>query len=253
SVSLFGLTVYWVRHAGVIQGWIRRLILSLLGFVVCLFIFFVTILTKIKEGSITALLFTALVVGVCYFIRYYNQKIERLKRELNESLEKPLLKGESNVAREIDPKLPTAIFFAKGTGPALHTILWVERMFPKHFKNYIFLSYGVVDTGSYGSDRALEALKLKTDHALKYLVDFAEEHGVAAKAVGDFGIDPIEGMSGLAAQISEEYPNSVFFAARYIYEKENILSRLIHSDFSLAIQRKLQSLGMRMLIIPLKI
>lgn len=253
SVSLFGLSVYWWRHRGKQEGWLRRLCLSSLGFIVCVFILCVTVSSTLGTGGATSVLFTAAVVTICYLLRRYYERYEKLKNDLNTSLEVPLKRGELAEPLTLDATAPTAIFLAKGTGAALHTILWVERMFPGHFKNYVFVSYGVVDTGSYGSDRELDGLKLKTDHALKYLVNFAADHDIAAKSVSGYGTDPIEGIATITAQLNEEFPNAVYFAARYIYPKENLITRLIHSDFSLAVQRRLQSLGMRMLIVPLKL
>lgn len=253
SVSLLGLSVYWWRNRKEQAGWLKRFILSSLGFSVCMVILLLTVVSRFGHGSGAAVLLTIVVVATCYFLKSYYDKYERLKRELNESLKIPLKSKMPAITEKIDTSLPTAVFFAKGSGPAMHTILWVERMFPKHFKNYVFVSYGVVDVGSYGSDRAVNTLKKNTDADLDYLVRFASDHGISAKSVSDYGIDPVEGIAKIVEGLNEEFSNPVYFAARYVYPKENIVSRFIHSDFSLAIQRRLQSLGTRMLIIPLKL
>ena len=155
--------------------------------------------------------------------------------------------------RRIDKSKPTAVFLVKGIGAALHTILWVERMFPKHFHNYVFVSYGWVDTGSFGSDIALERLQKHVDKTVEYLTHFSQSHGIATTSIKEYGANPIEAVSEIAASINQDYDNAVFFASRYVYREDLLINRYLHSDFSMMVQRQLQNIGTKILIVPLKL
>ena len=252
SVSLLGLVVYWWKKRNEKPRWLRSLALSLLAFVVCVIILVITVITNIFPSGILALLFTALVISIGYSFKRAYQRHSELKRKLDKSLEIKLGdREEVNVM--VDKDAPTAVFLVNRLGASMHTILWVERLFPNHFKNYVFLSYGMVDTGTFGSTKSLDILQTQTNRILKYLTYFSTQRGIAAVIKQQFGTQPIEDMVSMAEEINVEFSNTVYFSARYIYPDENLFTRMMHSDFSLMVQRKLQNMGVKMLIVPLEL
>lgn len=252
TVSLIGLVKYWWQQRKTRETWLRPMILSLVASTICSIILVVILISKFTSGSGVAILITLVVISGCMLIKRYYDRYEKLKRQLDRTLE-VTLSDSDRPTRTIDRTQPTAVFLVSGLGAALHTMLWVERMFPAHFKNYVFLSYGWVDTGSFGSDTALQRLQAHTERTVMYLSNFCQHHDIATTSVTEFGTTPMESVTDLAQKISEEYTNAVFFASRYVYRDEPFLSRLLHSDFSLVVQRKLQSIGTKMLIVPLQL
>ena len=115
---------------------------------------------------------TAVVVLFCYYCRKQYRSHLTLKRKLDEGLKIALQKRNDSYI-PCDPDDPTAVFLLQSVGEAMHMILWVERMFPKRFKNYIFMTYGQVDMGCFGSDRALYLMQANRKRVLSYLQDFA--------------------------------------------------------------------------------
>lgn len=254
SISLFGLSVYWWKHRGKKAFWLRRLILSFTGFAVCAFILVITVITKFTSGAWIALVISVLSIGICVVLHKHYKHYELLKTNLDKELTTALGELErTEAASELKPSDYTAIFFIKDIGAALHTILWVERMFPKYFKNYIFVSYGNVDTGSFGSDNALKLLRKRTDKITNYLIRFAKTNGIAAKAELGYGANAMNDITAIIERLNQEFPQNVCFASQYIYRKENLLTRLIHSDFTTALQKHLQNIGTKMLIVPLRL
>lgn len=254
SISLLGLLVYCIKHRETQEAWFRRLLLSATGFIVCTFILVITVISKFFEGSWVALFSSGLLVAFCVFLKKHYQHYEKLKKKLDEDLKISL--GELEPIREelkLVPTAPTAIFFVKGVGAALHTILWVERMFPHYFRNYLFVSYGTVDTGSFGSDDAIQRLQVETSKVTNYLIRFANGNGIAAKASVQYGAKPLADMTEMIGKLNDEYPQNVCFASQYIYRRENMFTRLIHSDFTAGLQRQLQAIGIKMLVVPLKL
>ena len=252
SVSLLGLQVYWWKNRHKKPHWFRSFVLACSAYIVCVIILMITVFTKFFTDGWISLAITGLMISICFFFRKSYKKHNKLKKNLDKLLEVKLSE-KAEYQPEIDPNKPTAVFLINRLGAAMHTIMWVERLFPNHFKNYVFLSYGLVDTGSFGSTNALKILQKHTNRTLKYLTHFANQRNIAASSKRGFGTQPIEDIVTMSEEINSEFNNTVYFSARYIYPKENIINRLMHSDFALMVQRRLQNIGVKMLIVPLEL
>ena len=154
----------------------------------------------------------------------------------------------------LDAAKPTAVFFVgKNRGVAMHALLWVQRLFPEHFKNFIFLSVGEVDSQSYDGEGALRTLRYEMENSLRYYVNFCHAHGLAAKSYLAFGTDPVAELIKLTDQVTKEFPNAVCFASKLIFAEENMFTRWLHNQTALAIQQKLHVMGRQMVILPMKV
>lgn len=253
SISLLGLAKYWWQNRDQ-EKWLRRFTLSGLGFLTCFLILIVTLFTKFKQGSWIAISATLILMGLCFLLKRHYERYQQLKHKLDKDLEIPLedIQREEDTLR-IDPEKPTAVFLVKEIGSTLHTLLWVERMFPKHFKNYVFVSYGNVDTGSFGSEKALNLLKRRTKRILNYLVSFTRQNGIAATTMEGYGASPMADIPKIASELQEKYSSNVFFIPQYIHGNETFFSRFLHSNFAEMIQKQLQAIGIKLLVVPLRL
>ncbi len=149
SLSLLGLCIYWWRHRGE-RRWIVRFGLSLLGLSVTATVLVITLVEKFTAGGRLTVLVTGLVVALCVLVkRHYTTTRAELARADELFAGNPPLVDSSSI-RPIDPAQPTAIVLVgKHRGVSMHALLWVERLFPGHFKNMIFLAVGEVDAQSY--------------------------------------------------------------------------------------------------------
>ncbi len=253
AISLFGLCVYWWRHRKEHDNWRARLALSATGFMVCSVILVMLLVDKFTEGGwLTALIIIA-IIGLCVIIRsHYNWAKEQIRKVDEIFANQPF--GSIVKAPKPDPSLPTAAFLVGSSrGGGLHALLWVQRMFPDHFKNFIFLNVRTVDSHSYGGREDMKLMKMEANVALTYFVNFCNSKGWAAKSYLTFGTDPIDEVVRLAEQVNKEFPNCIFFASKLTFERENWLVRLLHNQAALAIQRRLHLQGMQMVILPMKI
>lgn len=254
SMSLLGLCVYWIRHrkAGS-KYWYWRLLLSLLGFIIAISILSVTIFAKFSEGGWITLLITSFVIGVCLLIRSHYKSVGAKLDVLDKELLPPL-KEKPEKPTELDPKAPTAVFFiGKDRAVNMHTLLWVLRMFPDHFKNFIFLGAGSVDIESYQGQTALEDMKKKVEENLQYFVKYCQQYGLAAESYSVYGTDIIDQLTKLSDRVSVKYPNCIFFASKLIFEHDNWITRLLHNETPMMLQRRLHLLGKQFVILPMKL
>lgn len=253
AVSLFGLCIFWWRHRGERGKWIARLALSAAGFIVCTVILAMLLVEKFAEGGWITALIIAAIIGVCLTIRkHYNWARVQIRKVDEIFANQPF--GSVVDAPKPDPSLPTAVFLVGSSrGGGLHALLWVQRMFPDHFRNFVFVNARTVDSHAYGGSEDMKLMQMEANVALTYFVNFCNSKGWAAKSYLAFGTDPVDEVAKLAEVVHEDFPNCIFFASKLVFERENWLIRLLHNEAALALQRRLHLHGLQMVILPMKI
>jgi hypothetical protein len=155
---------------------------------------------------------------------------------------------------KIDPRQQTAVFLIGGSSATgMHTFLWVQRLFPGVFKNFVFASVGEIDTEEFSDETRWHALRRDTKAMLKQYVDFCSSRGLPATYYHDYGTDVIETVSRLTERISADFPQAVFFAAKLIFEKDNFAMSILHNQTAYMIQKRLHNKGQNLIIMPMKI
>ena len=254
AIALYGLCIYWWDHRRTARNWKKRFVLSAVGFIVCAGILLVLVLGKFDEGGWVTLIITGAVIAACAAVRWHYDDTRAQLRRIDAlfSSRGPLEEVANPPA--IDPQKPTAIFFVgKNRGVGMHALLWVQRLFPDHFRNFIFLSAGEVDAQSYGGPGAMRTLQYEIENSLRYYVNFCQKHGLAAKSYYAFGTDPVAELVKLTDQVTQEFSNSVGFASKLIFTHDNFMTRWLHNQTPMALQQRLHLQGVQMVILPMKV
>lgn len=251
SLTLLGLSIYWIKNRSE-KHWIRQLFLSMIACLICIFVLISALITKFDHGGWITVAVTSFSIWVCLVIKRHYKKVDALKDKIDTALYIPLDEKEFTPT-QLDTKKQTAVLLVSELGAAMHTFLWVQRLFPKIFFNFVFISHGIVETGNFGSEREIKILKAKTEKTLKYLVAYAQQQGLAAEYFALYSTDTIDSIVTESEEIIKKYPNCIYFASRYIYPNENWFLRLLHSNFIHALEQKLQLLGIKILVMPLKL
>src|SRR4051812_27533159 len=252
AISLFGLCIYWGWHRRE-RHWLRRLLLSAAGFTVCAGILIMLMAQKFIEGGWLAALIIGAIVAICIAIRMHyewtRQQIRKLDAQYSE-----LPFGSVATAPKPDPGQPTAVFLVGSSrGGGMHALLWVQRMFPDHFRNFIFVNARAVDSQSFGGREQMAAMEVEAKSALSYFVNYCNSKGWAARSYLSFGTDPIDEFTRLAQRVHAEFPNSIFFTSKLVFDRENWFVRLLHNQAATVQQRRFHLRGMQMVILPMKL
>ena len=252
AVSLFGLCLYWARtRSG--GNWLGRLALSAVGFIVCSTILLVLLANKFADGGWLAILIMGAIIAACMRIRRHYDETKALLKKLDADYSGIQFGSIANPPKP-DPEKPTAVFLVGSSrGGGLHALLWVQRMFPDHFRNFVFVNARTVDSQSFGGREDLAAMKVEANASLSYFVNFCNSKGWAAKSYLSFGTDPIDEFTRLAERVLKEFPNAVFFTSKLIFQRENWMTRLLHNQAAMALQRRFHLRGMQMVILPMKL
>lgn len=253
SLSLFGMCVYWAKHRSQASPkWLWRLLFSFLAFLVTSSILCITLISKFQSGGWLTVMITFTLIVLCLLIRrhyrMFHRKLELLDVQLKQPINMPLHPV------EIDTHQPTAVILVgKSPGVAMHTLLNVIRMFPLHFKNFVFISAGIVDVESFAGQDQLQKMRKRVNENLQYFVDYCQQYGIAAEAYVEFGTDTVEELSELAELVTAKYSNCIFFASKLIFEKDNFITRFLHNETAITLQRNLHMLGKELVILPMRI
>jgi hypothetical protein len=253
SLSLLGLCIYWWRKRKTDARWSYRFVLSGLGLAVTSGILVVTTVEKFGEGGWVTVVITSLVISLCLAIhRHYDEVKARLKEvdEIFSAARCPTCENPPPLV----PEAPTAVFLVGSSrGGGLHTVLWVQRLFPDHFKNFVFLSAKAVDAQSYGGAEQIKKLETALKRSLSFYVDYCHANGLAATARFALGTDRVDQLVKLAEEVQREFPNSVFFTSKLVFRNESWFTRLLHNQTALALQQRLHLNGMQMVILPMQL
>lgn len=176
---------------------------------------------------------------------------DALYRELGDLTQLPRSAAETPA---LDRTLPTAaVLVASYGGLGIHTLLNIFRAFPDYYRQAVFISVGVVDSGEFKGEDALEELRRRTQETLDRYVALASTLGVAATGRMALGTDVVEAAEELCRGVSREFPRATFFSGRLIFQRDRWYQRLLHNETALAIQKRLQWAGRTMVLMPIRV
>jgi hypothetical protein len=244
---------YWIRDRGKHARWRKHLSIHLVGFAVCALILGVTVFEKFGEGGWVTLALTGVLIGLCLRIqRHYGKVQDNLKR-LDTILSDLPVTGPPET-RPLDRRAPTAVLLVGSyAGLGIHSLLSIERLFPGHFKNFVFVSVAVVDSASFTNVQAVDEVRTRTEESLQRYVGLARGLGIAADYRMAVGTEAVEGGEALCLRIAKEFPRSIYFAGKLIFEEEHWYQKLLHNETAYAIQRRLQFAGLNAMVLPVRV
>jgi amino acid transporter len=251
ALTLLGMSTYWVRMRGHEKHWLRQLILAGIGFLVCAGILAAIVIARFAAGGWVTILIVGALIWICYSIkRHYGETRSRLERADRVFARRVVEKAKP--PPPLDAKAPTAIFLVGGSlGSGMHSLLWVRRLFPGQFRNFLFVRAGEVDTQSFGGEERLHHLTEEVDTSLHYYVAYCHAHDLAAASHRCFGTDVVRELTELVETLVEKFPNAIVFASKLIFEDDRLLPRLLHNQTALTMQRQLHLRGVQMVVLPM--
>jgi K+ transporter len=255
SLSMLGMALTWSKRRG--RPYFKRWTsLFVVGFLLCATILSFTVYEKFREGGWVTLLVTGALVVLCYAIKLHYAEVSRALARLFSQLDVKALRTApaAPAVGEPEPEKPTAALLVGSYGGlGIHTLLNVFRAFPGHFKGVVFLSVGVVDSGSFKGEEEVERLAHETSDALARYVELARGLGIPATSRKALGTDAVEEGEKLCLGLVREFPQTTFFAGQVIFERERWFQRLLHNQTAYAIQKRLQWAGRTMVILPARV
>ena len=197
------------------------------GAVLCVGILVTNICMKLFQGGWLTLVVTSSLVAVAFLIHWYYCRISDRIKVLDAVLSKL---PATPVPNEADPDLaaPTAVILVNGFDSlGVHTMLDSLRFVPDHFRSFVFVSAGIVDSGNFKGSDAIEGLRKHTDETLDKYVVLARRLGMAAAAHSAIGTDAVDALEKVCLEVRQRFPKAMFFAGHILFTKETWIDRLL--------------------------
>ncbi len=255
SMSLLGLSIYWMRNRRRKPHWRRKLLISGVGFIVCFGILIITIFEKFYEGGWVTLLITSVFVGIGLMIKgmYRKLKMRLMQKEMQ-------FYGYDDIAPSqewlegADKSAPTAAIIVDQTfGSGMNCLLEIKKLFPGIFKNFIFVTVGEVDSNTFREEKRWREMRRRTKVTLRKYKNYCNANGRFAKAYVGYDTDIVEKLTQLTDRVAKDYPSAVFFGTKFIFDNENVFTQLLFNHVPYIMQRRLHVKGLNMVILPMKI
>jgi hypothetical protein len=255
SLSQLGMCRHWWQVRKNDSPWLGKLLVNGLGLFFTGTILVVTVVIKFAEGGWVTLVVTSAFILLCYFIRSHYNQVRAALTSLDDTLMSlPFRPDLKTPVPAKSPDAPTAVLIVRDfDGLAIHSLLSIGRVFPNHFKNIIFVSIGLIDSGRFKGVTEIENLRRFKEEELKSFVEFANCLGWYAEYRYTLGVDLIDELETLCKTVARDFPKSVFFAGKLVFEEENFLSRLLHNQTPFTLERRLQFEGLEMMILPIRV
>jgi amino acid transporter len=274
SLSMIGMALHWYQQRGKNPIWRRRWLLFCFGATLCLAILAINVYYKViadlyhsvfgshpasTEGETAAghgwltVAVTGVMVGLCFLVRRYYDYVRTRLKSLDESLGTIEVQGQPNLSPPVSNQHTAVILVGGYSGLGVHTLLNAVRFVPNHFKNMIFISVGVVDSGNFKGVEELENLRDYVEGALGKYVDLARRLGFPSTSYMAIGTDVVDELEQLCRVVHRDFPKSVVFAGQLVFQRETWYGALLHNQTAYSLQRRLQWDGVPMVILPTRV
>jgi amino acid transporter len=252
SLSQVSMLRYWLgrrRERGAKRG------LAIHGgaFTLCSGILAANVYEKFEEGAWITVAVTSVVIALCFLIRAHYRKVQSNLRRLNEIM--GVLPAQPVTARRtVDPRQPTAVLLVGSySGLGVHQLLTIQRLFPGYYRNFVFLSVGVIDSATMKGVEEVEHVRAETEQSLERYVDLAARLGLNAASRMSVGTEAVAEAEKLCMEVARELPRAIFFAGKLVFERERWYQRLLHNETAYQLQRRLQFAGLNAMVLPVRV
>jgi amino acid transporter len=255
SMSLLGLSIYWMRNRRRKPYWRRKLLISGVGFIVCFGILIITIFEKFYEGGWVTLLITSVFVGIGLIIKgmYRKLKMRLMQKEMQFYGYDDIVPSQ-DLLEGADKSAPTAAIIVDQTfGSGMNCLLEIKKLFPGIFKNFIFVTVGEVDSNTFREEKKWREMRRRTKVTLRKYKNYCNANGRFAKAYVGYDTDIVEKLTQLTDRVAKDYPGAVFFGTKFIFDNESVFTQLLFNHVPYIMQRRLHVKGLNMVILPMKI
>lgn len=258
-LAQLGMVRHWWQSRTSEQRWRTKLTVNTVGLVLTGFILISMSILKFDQGGWLTLLVTGLLVaialGVRRHYRYTAQQLNRLDELLvgaTEVTEKPA--EEMPAAVPFNPKAKTAVLLVNGfNGLGLHTLLSVIRLFEGTFKNFVFVQVGTIDVGNFKGSSEMDHLTEHITAEGKRYVRYMQHHGYYAESLVAIGVDVVEEVERLVPEIMGKYPRAVLFGGQLVFQRDSMVTRLLHNYTIFSVQKRLYHQGIPIVILPIRV
>lgn len=255
TLTELGMAIYWIKNRSTSPRWKGQLAIQGTGLVMCVSILAVTLYEKFSHGGWMTVLITTALIALCLAIRKHYRGISVGFQQLDEVARSMMaLDTRELPAVHLDPKAHTAVLtVGRFSGFGIHHILAIQKLLPNYFKNYIFVSVGILDSGTFKGSDEMHRLEEETRVNLEKYVRWTRQQGLQADYRMAMGTEAVETLETLCKALAKEYPKTIVFTGKLIFHEERWYHRMLHNESAVALQKRLQFNAIQTIILPIRV
>lgn len=249
-MSLAGMCRHWLDERKNRRPWKRSFVVAAAGLAISLLTLVTMLITKFTHGGWATVLVTSAMIALCVAIRRHYRRVEKKLVSLSRALiDDPPEVTLPTVAR--DPSAPCAIILVSGfNGLGMHALLTLHRLYPGHYKNFVFVSVGQIDFDRFQAEEEIAELARENKRQLMRYEPHVRAIGGYFEVRSSVGADVVGELEEISVNVASEYARPVFFGGQLTFSDDNVFAPLLHGYVTYEMQRRLHAHGMQMMILP---
>jgi hypothetical protein len=252
SLTELGMARHWIVDRAKEPRWKSQLAIHGTGLVMCVGILVITLFEKFTHGGWVTAVITTAVIGLCFMIRAHYDHVRKGFRQLDEVInaaELPELKPQGELNKnDWTAILPVTSF----SGFGIHHLLAIQKLFPGHFKNIVFVSVGAIDSGTFKGAEEIVNLESQVRSNIEKYMRWAQQYGLKTDYRMTVATETIPVVERICRELCKEFPKSIVFSGKLIFRKERWYQRILHNESALALQRRLHLDGIPTMVLPIR-
>ncbi len=161
-------------------------------------------------------------MAFCFVVRDHYDHVAKAVQKLEADILPKLYTANPVEPGVRDPDAPTAVVLVSGfNGLGLATMLQIEELFPKQFRNIVFVGVGEVDSSQMRSHEQIETLESRMVDDLQSYCDLAAQLGFHAEQRAGLGPDVVLEIRLACSEVMNTFSRCVFFAGSLVFEDES--------------------------------
>ncbi|TRZ71007.1 MAG: APC family permease [Bacteroidetes bacterium] len=259
TLSQAGMVRHWWQVKKKEGYWIPKLLINGLGLLLTVSILFTVVFVKFGEGGwLTILITSSLIFFVVRVRNHYDRAaklLSRLDTKMLKQVEGAMLCWEkaNRSLPEFKPDFHTACICVNDfNGVGINTFLKIREDF-ENYRNFIFISVGMLDTGTFRGEEELQNLEDNVRYNLGKYEELARAYGCFADSFFSIGTDVADEVKELSKKVVHKYHRVIFFVGNAIFARPSSLTRMLHNQTQLTLQNRLAHKGFMMVMIPVKL
>jgi amino acid transporter len=256
TLSQLGMVAHWWQVRKTNRDWLRRIFVNGLGCSFTASILLITLSLKFYEGGWVTVLITGAMISLCVAIHRHYDHVSRVIAQLEVDILPQLFAADRKPPPQLDKTAPTAVLLVNGfNGLGLATLISICRLFEDQFKNVVFVGVAEVDSAMFKGKEEVEARQKEVADDLDEYSKFARDLGLYPEVRAGIGTDPVQELRRLCSEIAQEFARAVFFAGKLVFsgKREQFVSRFLHNHTALELQSWLQTQGISLVILPIRV
>ncbi len=254
TLTELGMVRHWILERGREPKWKTLLTIHGAGLVICASILCITLYEKFSEGGWVTTAITALTIVICFLIKAHYRHVQQGFKHLDDVLKDVELPELPDIKKHpLNKAARTAVLPVQSfSGFGMHHLLAILKWFPGDFENVIFVSVGVIDSGSFKGVDEIKALEARVRGDLEKYVRSAAQYGIKADYRMEMATEAVPTVEKICRSVAKEFPRAMVFTGKLIFRKEHWYQRILHNETALSLQRRLHLDGIPTMVLPIR-